>query len=226
MGGAARCRRRELPHAACVPPRPVGVLPREARGRRDHDGDGGRWPRGHRAAPAHRQRRAQGDLHAGKPDRHASLRGAIRDLADLLDERHDRDAELRPAHCRRCRELGHGIRAQLRGFGNSAGPAHRVHLQRGPVRRRRGAGVVRAHRPLPRPRRHREHRATRPLDRAPAARGGRAHAVVRRASRRVVGGAGDRSPPVERRAGARRRRAWRRRAGDSARSSRRAGVRR
>ena len=42
---------------------------------------------------------------------------AVRDRPDLLDERHDRHAELHPADRRRPRELGDRLGAQLRGLG-------------------------------------------------------------------------------------------------------------
>ena len=73
--------------------------------------------------------------------------------------------------------------------------------------------LVRPHRPLPHPGRHGEHGAAAARDRAAPARGRRAHAVLRRAPRRVGGRARLRPPGVERRARARRGRARRRRAG-------------
>ena len=109
--------------------------------------------------------------------------------------------------------------------GIGAGPAHRLHLQRRAVRGRRGARRVRPHRPLPHPGRHREHRAADAGDRAAAARGGGAHAVLRRLPHRVGGGARRRPARLERRARARRGRARRRRAGLPREGSRRAGAR-
>ena len=67
------------------------------------------------ALPADREARAQGDVHARRPDRRAPLRDAAGDRPDLLHERHDRHAELRPADGRRPRELGDRLGAQLRG---------------------------------------------------------------------------------------------------------------
>ena len=97
--------------------------------------------------------------------------------------------------------------------GVTAGAAHRLDLQRGAVRRRRGARVLRPHRPLPHPGRHGQHRAAAAGDRAPGARRGGAHAFVRRVPRRVGGRARLRPRGLERRARAGRRRARRRRAG-------------
>ena len=77
-------------------------------------------------------------------------------------------------------------------------PAHRLDLQRRPVRRGRRARRVRPDRPLPHPGRHREHRAADARDRAARARGGGAHAVVRRVLDRVGGRA--RLRPARRRA--------------------------
>ena len=79
----------------------------------DSDGSRGR-ARGDRAAAAHREARAPRDVHARQPDRRASLRDADRDRPDLLHERHDGSAELRPAHGRRPRQLGDRLGAKLR----------------------------------------------------------------------------------------------------------------
>ena len=156
----------------------------------------------------------------GEPVRRASLRRAARDRPDLLDERHDRRAELHPAHRRRPRELGHRLGAQLRGLGRRRRPAHRLDLQRRPVRRRRRARRVRPDRSLPRPGRHRQHRAPARGDRAAAAGGGGADAVVRRVPR------GEPRPArLERRARPRRRASPAAASRRSARSSRRAGAR-
>ena len=122
-------------------------------------------------------------------------------------------AQLHPAHGGRPRQLGHRLRAQLRGVGRGRRPAHRLHVQRGPVRGGRGARRVRPHRAVPHPRRHRQHRAAHAGDRAAPARGRRAHALLRRLPDRVGGRAGRRPRRLERRARARRRRARRRRAG-------------
>ena len=118
-----------------------------------------------------------------QPVRHASLRDTRGDRPHLLDERHDRHAELHPAHRRRPRELGHGLGAELRGVGRRSRPAHRLDLQRRAVRGGRGARRVRPDRPLPRPGRHGQHRAADARDRAAAARRGGADAVLCRLSR-------------------------------------------
>ncbi len=145
--------------AARLPLRPLGLLPREADGGGIRLGRSGGRPRRHRAAAADREARAQGDVHARQPDRRASLRDAVRDRPDLLDERHDRHAELHPAHGERPRQLGDGLGAQLRGLRRHRGPARRVLLQRRAVRRGRGDRGLRPHRPVPHPARHRQHRA-------------------------------------------------------------------
>ena len=200
MGGAARARRRELPRAARLPARALRLLPREARRVRGR-------PRGDREAAAHREGRASGDAHARQPDRLTSLRRAVRDRSHLLDERHHWSTELHPADGERPRELGHRVGTQLRGLGHRRRPAHRQHVQRRPVRRRRGSRRVRSHRPDPHPGRHGQHRAPDQGDRGPRAGGRRAHAVVRGVPRREL-----RPSRLERRArprggGARRRRA-------------------
>jgi hypothetical protein len=129
-------------------------------------GGGGRRARGHRGAAAHRQARDQGDLHTREPDRGSSLRAGVRDSAHLLDERNDRRSQLRPADGARPRQLGDRLGAELRGIRRRRGPAHRVHIRRRAVRRRRGACRVRAHRTLPRSGRNPEHRASDPRGRA------------------------------------------------------------
>ena len=148
--------------------------------------------------PLTEQGRDQGNVHARQSDRRASLRDAIRDRPDLLDERHHRHAQLHPADRGRPRQLGDRLGAQLRRLGRRRRPAHRLHLQRRAVRGGRGACRLRAHRPLSHSGRHREHRASDAGDRAPAARGRGAHALLCRLSRRMGGGAGRR--PARRRA--------------------------
>ncbi len=207
MARAAPARRRHLPHAGRLSARALGLLPREARRRRP-----GR-PRRDRAAATDREGRAEGDVHAGEPDRHAPLRRPLRARPDLLDERHDRHAELHPADGGRPRELGDGIRTELRGFGNRRRTAHRLHLRRRPLRGRRRARVVRAHRADARPGWHGQHRAADAGGRAAPARGRRADAVVRRAPDRVGRRARRRPARVERGACPRRGGAGRRRAG-------------
>ena len=128
--------------------------------------------------------------------------------------------ELRPADRGRPRELGDGLGAELRGVRDRSRPAHRLHVQRRAVRGRCGARELRAHRADPHPRRHREHAAATRGDRAPEARGSRAHAVVRGVPRREL-------RPPRRRASSE---SWSRaspaaESRPSARSSRRAGER-
>ena len=200
MGRAARARRRELPRAARVSPRPLGVLPREARP--GLAGGGGR-ARGHRAAAADREGRAAGDVHARQPVRHPSLRGPVRARPHLLDERHDRRAELRAADGGRSRQLGDDVGAELRGLRHLGRPADRDDVQRRAVRGRRRARRLRPHRALPHPLRHGQLRAAAHGDRAAPARGRRAHALVRGPSRRARGGARRRPRRFERRARAR-----------------------
>ena len=97
--------------------------------------------------------------------------------------------------------------------GVSAGAAHRLDLQRRAVRRRRRARRVRAHRPLPHPGRHREHRAA---DLAIELLGPEAVVLTPSYAAYLVEWAQERGIDLrglDRRAGARRRRARRRRAG-------------
>ena len=65
-------------------------------------------------------------------------------------------------------ELGHGLGAQLRRLGHRRGQRIVSTYNAGPVRGRRRARIVRPDRPLPRPGRHRQHRAARHRDRAPS----------------------------------------------------------
>ena len=165
---------------------------------------GSRSARGDGAASAHREERAQGHGLPRQSVRHPSLRRSVRDRPDLLDERHDRCAELHPAHLGRSRELGDGVRAQLRGLRSRGRTAHRHHLQRRAVRGRRGVARVRSHRPLPHPGRHREQRAADRVGGCARAEGRGVDAFLRGAPRRVGGGARLRPPRLERRARPRR----------------------
>ena len=79
-----------------------------------------------------------------EPDRRAPVRRPVRAGADLLDERHDRHAELHPADRRGRRELADGLDAHVRRLGHRRRRADRHHLQRRAVRGRRGARRVRA----------------------------------------------------------------------------------
>ena len=67
------------------------------------------------------------------------LRGPLRDRPDLLDERHDGDAELHPADRTRPRRLDHRLGAELRRIGHHGRAADRLDVQRRPVRRGRRA---------------------------------------------------------------------------------------
>ena len=67
-----------------------------------------------RELPLTEKHELRATLHAGQPVRRAPLRDAGGDRPDLLDERHDGRAELRPAHRRRPRQLGHRLGAELR----------------------------------------------------------------------------------------------------------------
>ena len=142
----------------------------------------------------------------GESDRDAPLRDARRDRSDLLDERHDRDAELHPADCGRPRELGDGIhqatpqRASRRGSASSrrTTPAR---SSRAP-HWRPSTSSASATSPSAR-----ETRIAAACDRALAGRRLRAHSVLRGSPRRGGGRARRRSPKLERRTRSRRGRA-------------------
>ena len=172
-----------------------------------HDPTGG--ARRDRTAAAHGEGRAARDAHARESVRDAPLRGAARARSDLLDERHDgrrrATSRSRPATST---TGSPAPRAATPPRGSAPGQRIVSTYNAGPVRGRSGARLLRPDRPLPHPGRHREHRAARAGDRAAAAGGGRADAVLRGLPRREP-----RSPRLERRARARRRRAGRRRAG-------------
>ena len=193
--------------------RPLAVLPREARRRRHPRRRRGRRP-GRIARPA-------ADREAGAARRRARPRTrsartcarARRDRPHLLDERHDRHAELHPADGGRPRQLDHGLGAQLRRVGRGARPAHRLDLQRRAVRRparrsrRSSASASATSRSAP---------ATPSGSCAPSscsARGGRAHAVLRRPPARWAAQRDIDLRASSVRARARRGRARRRRAG-------------
>ena len=190
------------------------VLPREARARPGSDRRGSGQPRGHRAAAADREAGAAGD---GARPRTRSARTSARRRAEIVriysTSGTTGTPELHPAHGERPRQLGHRLRAQLRGLGHPAGQRIVSTYNAGPFVAGRRARGVRPHRPLPHPGRHRQHRAAGQGDRAAEARGRRAHAVVRRLPRRVDRRARLRPPRLERRARPRRGRARRRRAG-------------
>ena len=214
VGRAARARRRELPRAARLPASSARAFyRREADGGRHLERRGGRRPRGHRRAAAHREARAQGDGDGREPDRRPSLRDRRRDRPDLLDERHDRHAELHPAHGGRSRELGDRLGAQLRGVRRRPGERIVSTYNAGPF----VAGAALAafdrvglcHIPVGTGNTDRLMLAIELLQ----AGGGGAHAVVRRLRDRVGRGARHRSSRLERQTRARRGRARGRRAG-------------
>ena len=213
MGRAGGDRRRLLPRPDRLPVRALALLPRQAGRGGVRVGGRGRRPRGHRPAAADREGRAQGHHDAGQPRRCAPVRRACRDRAHLLHERHDGHAQLHPADGERSRQLGDRLGAQLRDLRRRGRRAHRLDLQRRPIRRGRGTGRLRSHRAVPHPGRHGQQRAADAGDRPAAARGGRAHAVLRGLPRRVGGRARLRPAGLERPARARRGRAGRRRAG-------------
>ena len=169
--GAARRWTTRLPRAARLPARALAVLPREARGCRGPP----RQPGGlAEIAPA------AADREAGAPGDRARAENPIG--AHLCVDRPEivriystsgttGTPELHPADRGRPRQLGRPARrAATRASGVAAGPAHRLDLQRRAVRGRRGARLVRPHRPLPHPGRHRQHRAADARDRAAASR--------------------------------------------------------
>src|ERR671919_39250 len=56
------------------------------------------------------------------PQAAGGLADVVRDRTDLLDERHHRRAQLRPAHGGRSRQLGDGVGPQLRSLGHRRWP--------------------------------------------------------------------------------------------------------
>ena len=215
MGRAAGARRRELPRSSsrtCSSARrsiarsSPGSTPRAGLER-------------DRAAAAHREARAQGDLHAGEPVRRAPLRRAVRARAHLLDERDDRRAELHPADRGRPRQLGDRLGAQLRGVRASrAGDRVLTTYNAGPFVAGAAldafARIGVCHIPVGTGNSERVLLAIEQLRPDAVA----AHAVVRRLPARAR-----RPARLERAADPRRRRARRRRARRSGRRSRRAG---
>ena len=101
----------------------------------------------------------------------------------------------------RCRRLGPHLGAILRRLGDREGRTHRLDLQCGAVRRRRGAWRVRSARALPHPRRNRKHRTADDGRRAPQAHRRRDDAVLRAAPRRMGAPARHESRAIEREAG-------------------------
>ena len=198
-----------LPRAARLPARALAVLPRASSPAATLGGlaDIAR-------AAADREAGAARDGHAGEPVRRAPVRRAERDRAHLLDQRHDRHAELHPADRVGPRQLGRRARrAATPPPASQAGERIVSTYNAGPFAA--GAALAAFERIglVPHPGRHRQHRAAGAGDRAAAARGRRADA--RRTPRTRSSGRPSAASTcrLERRARARRRRARRRRAG-------------
>ena len=156
-----------------------------------------------------------------------TLRDAARDRPDLLDERHHRDAELHAAHRRGPRQLGDRVGAELRRLrASSAASASSRPTMPGPFVAGAALACLRAHRPVPHPGRHGQHRAAAAGDRAAGPEAAVLHAILRGLPRRVGARARRRSAGIERRARPRRRRAGRRRAGVPREARGRHGARR
>ena len=108
-------RRRGLPRAARLPVRALGLLPREARRRPASaaaEAAGGLADIAR--LPLTEKHELQATATAENPVGAHLCADAGRDRAHLLDQRHDRHAELHPAHRGRPRELGDGLGPQLR----------------------------------------------------------------------------------------------------------------
>ena len=187
MGRAARPRRRGLPRAARLPARALGVLPREA-GRAGIATAARRaGSPTSRALPLTEKHELRATVTPEQPDRRAPLRRR-RTRSSASTRRAARPARRATSRSPPATSTtGSPARRAATPPRASAGPAHRLDLQRRAVRRGRRARRVRPHRPLPRPGRHRQHRAAGAGDRAAAARGGRAHAVLRGLPARVGG---------------------------------------
>ena len=171
LGRAARARRRGATarrSPTCSSARPSTATKLGAAGFASAGAAGGLGDIG--ALPLTEKHELKATATAEQPDRRAPLRDAGGDRPHLLHQRHHRHAELHPADRRRPRQLGDRLGAQLRGVGRRRRRPAGLHLQRGAVRGRLGAGVVRPHRPLPHPGRHRQHRAAGQGDRAAASR--------------------------------------------------------
>ena len=147
-----------------------------------------RRARRHRAAAAHREARAQGDLH---PPTTPSARISARTPAEIVRIYSTSGTTGAPSYIPlTAQDLDNWVTGSARSYaasGVAPGAADRLHLQRRAVRGRSGARRVRQGRPLPHPGRHRQHRAPDAGDRAPEARSGSAHAVLCRLSHRVGG---------------------------------------
>ncbi len=128
VGGAGAIRRAALSQADRISVRALALLSRQARARRLRNAWRGRRPRGDRRRATDRKGRAEALALGRRADRVAPDRFARGDRAHLFDQRHDRNAELYPAHRRRPRSLGAHVRALLRGLRLNARRAHRLDL--------------------------------------------------------------------------------------------------
>ncbi len=137
--------------------------------------------------PLHRKAGTPRKLHGGKPCWRASRRSARPTGPHLLDQRHDRDAELHPADPAGPRQLGDDVGAQLFGLRHFGRRDHRVDLQCRAFRCWRRARRLRPARHVPRSGGHRQHRAADGGDPAPEADCGGDDAVLRVASDRMGG---------------------------------------
>ncbi len=152
-----------------------------ARGSRPRSG---RRPRRDRDAAADREGRAEGDRDAREPDRRAPLRrvassssGSTRRAARPARRATSRSPPATSRTGSPARRAATPPRGSRPASGSSR-PTTRARSSRA-----RRSTSLRADRPLPHPGRDRQHRAAAARDRAPAARGGRADAVVRRPPR-------------------------------------------
>ena len=174
LGRAARARRGELPRQlAYLFDRSPFYREKLGRGRIRRPAAAGGLDDIARAAPhrtstssAPRTARAIRSARTSAPTRPRSS-GSTRRAAPRARRATSRSTAGRP------RQLGHRVGAQLRGVRRRCRRAHRLDLQRRPVRGGRGARRLRADRALPHPGRHREHRAADARDRAARARRGR-----------------------------------------------------
>ena len=153
-------RRRVLSHPARLPLRSLGLLSREARARR-----GSPPPRrqaGSRTSRSSRSPRSTRSGRRARPDNPigAHLCATPSEIVRIYSTSGTTGApSYIPLTAGDLDNWVTGVGAQLRGVRHRRRPAHRHHLQRRAVRRRRGARRLRPHRPLPHPGRHREHRA-------------------------------------------------------------------
>ena len=129
---------------ARLPARALAVLPREARRDRRRRSGSTRS----RELPLTEKHEVKATCTPEQPFGAHLCVGAIRARPHLLDERHDRHAQLHPADRERPGQLGHRIGAQLRGLRDRARRPRPHDVQRRPVRRRRRTRRIRADRRL------------------------------------------------------------------------------